>query len=175
MMFYDVLWCSMMFYVLRAFLVSFCRSVPPEFLRSFFQQFSYTPSPSSNPELLSVSELQGPLSSKVSLSITYFDIVQEIKMLLKPIPLQSKCVANKTLLVFGLRQRREISFIRWLSCRAHIRSSHCRCIFTTKCHQSMSSPSIFTIKHLCSSIHLQITSAPIQTYFLFSEDTIIIL
>ena len=31
MMFYDV----NMFYVLRAFLVSFCRSVPPEFLRSF--------------------------------------------------------------------------------------------------------------------------------------------
>ena len=30
-----VLWCSMMFYVLRAFLVSFCRSVPPKFLRLF--------------------------------------------------------------------------------------------------------------------------------------------
>ena len=29
MMLYDVLWCS---YVLRAFLVSFCRSLPPEFL-----------------------------------------------------------------------------------------------------------------------------------------------
>ena len=39
-MFYDVLWCSMMFYVLRAFLVSFCRSVPPEFLRSFFLHVS---------------------------------------------------------------------------------------------------------------------------------------
>ena len=37
MMFYDVLWCSKMFYdVLRAFLVSFCLSVPPEFLRSSF-------------------------------------------------------------------------------------------------------------------------------------------
>ena len=34
-MFYDVLPCSMMFYVLRAFLNSFCRSVPPEFHRSF--------------------------------------------------------------------------------------------------------------------------------------------
>ena len=34
-MFYDVLWYSMMYSVLRAFLVSFCRSVPPEFLRSF--------------------------------------------------------------------------------------------------------------------------------------------
>ena len=50
-MFYDVLWCSIMFYevlrcfmifydviwsyVLRAFLVSFCRSVSPESLRSF--------------------------------------------------------------------------------------------------------------------------------------------
>ena len=52
MMFYDVLWCSMMFcdvlwcfwcsmfvlwcfYVIRAFSVYFCWSVPPEFLRSF--------------------------------------------------------------------------------------------------------------------------------------------
>ena len=36
MMFYDVLWCSMVFYdVLRAFLVSSCQSVPPEFFRSF--------------------------------------------------------------------------------------------------------------------------------------------
>ena len=36
-MFHDVLVfkMSMMFHVLRAFLVSFCRSVPPEFLRSF--------------------------------------------------------------------------------------------------------------------------------------------
>ena len=43
--------------------------------------------------------------------------------------------------VFVLQQRREISFIRWLSCRAHIRLLHCRCIFSTKCHLSMSSPS----------------------------------
>ena len=45
MMFYDVLWCSMIFYVLRAFLVSFCRSVPPEFLHSFlfFQRLSNLP------------------------------------------------------------------------------------------------------------------------------------
>ena len=35
MIFYDALWCSMMIYVFRSFLVSFCRSVPPEFLRSF--------------------------------------------------------------------------------------------------------------------------------------------
>ena len=35
MILYDVLRCSMMFYVLRAFLVSFCRGVHPEFLRSF--------------------------------------------------------------------------------------------------------------------------------------------
>ena len=32
----TVAWCSMLFFdVLRAFLVSFCRSVPPEFLLSF--------------------------------------------------------------------------------------------------------------------------------------------
>ena len=35
-MFYDVIWCSMMFYVFLVFLVSFCQSVPSEFLRYFF-------------------------------------------------------------------------------------------------------------------------------------------
>ena len=47
MMFYDVLWCSMVFYddlwcsMIRTFLVSFCRSVPTEFLRSFFIPFFF--------------------------------------------------------------------------------------------------------------------------------------
>ena len=35
MVFYDVLWCFMMFYVLGAFLVSFCQSVPPELSSNF--------------------------------------------------------------------------------------------------------------------------------------------
>ena len=91
----------------------------------------------------------------------------------KPIIFQSKSAANKTpswvlvfgasMLVFGLQQRREISFIPRRVMSPPYKAAHCRRIFTTSCHKSMSSQSqcplsvySFTIKHRCSEIHLQI-------------------